>query len=391
MRVLHVITGLETGGAEMMLLKLLSATPRASIESAVISLTGPGGMIGERLAAIGVTVEAMGLARTPASIVGLPRLLTAARRARPHLIQGWMYHGNLAASLIGALGSHPIPILWGIRQTLYRLSDERRSTRAVIRLGSALSRLPSSILYNSALSAEQHEAIGYDRTKRLVIPNGFDCNQFRSSAEARLDVRAELGLPTDSILIGLVARYHPMKGHEVFLRAAKLLSRDRPALRFVLAGHEVTRENPALAALIEELRLGEHVIVLGERSDMPRLTAALDIASSSSVRSEGFSNAIGEAMSCGIPCVATDIGGSREIIGETGVLAPPGDAAALARAIGVILDESIDQRRARGAAARARVEQKFSLPEIARRYHELYRARVEMAGKPKGADLSPSA
>jgi glycosyltransferase involved in cell wall biosynthesis len=390
LRVLHVITGLDTGGAEMMLLKLLSGARCDGIEPAVISLTGLGGMIGEHLAALGVEVEAVGLTRSSASVARLPRMLSSARRCRPQLVHGWMYHGNLAASAIGALASHRIPILWSIRQTLYRLSDERRSTRAAIRLGAALSRLPSSILYNSALSAEQHEAIGYDRAKRAVIPNGFDCNQFRPSAEARLDVRSELGLPADSRLIGLVARYHPMKGHEIFLRAARLLSRDRPELRFLLAGREATKDNPALAALIEELRLRERVILLGERSDMPRLTAALDIACSSSIRSEGFSNAIGEAMSCGIPCVATDIGESREIIGETGALVPAGDPMALAQAIGRVLAESDDERRARGAAARARVERKYSLPEIARRYHELYRAQVEIAGKPKSVDLPAS-
>ena len=375
----------------MMLLKLLSAGRSDGIEPAVVSLTGLGGMIGERLVALGVGVEAVGLTRSSASIARLPRLLRSARRFRPQLVQGWMYHGNLAASVIGALASHRIPTLWGIRQTLYHLSDERRSTRAVIRLGAALSRLPSSILYNSALSAEHHEAIGYDGSKRVVIPNGFDCDQFRTSAEARLEVRAELGLPPDSMLIGLVARYHPMKGHEVFLRAASLLSRDRKELRFILAGREVTKDNPTLAALIEELRLGERVILLGERSDMPRVTAALDIACSSSVRSEGFSNAIGEAMSCGIPCVATDIGESREIIGETGSLVPAGDPMAMAQGISRLLAESDDQRRARGVAARARVERNYSLPEIARRYHELYRAQVETVGKPKGVDLSSSA
>ena len=390
-RVLHVITGLDTGGAEMMLVKLLSAGRCDSIEPAVLSLTGVGGIIGERLVALRVGVEAVGLTRSGASIVRLPRLLSSARRFRPHLVHGWMYHGNLAASAIGALATRHIPILWSIQQTLYRLSDERRSSRAMIRLGAALSRLPSSILYNATLSAEQHEAIGYAGTNRIVIPSGFDCNQFRPSAESRREVRTELGLPPDSMLVGLVARYHPMKGHDVFLRAASHLSRDRAELRFILAGREVTKDNPAFAALIEELGLGGRVILLGERSDVPRITAALDIACSSSVRSEGFSNTIGEAMSCGIPCVVTDIGEGREIIGDTGILVPPGDAVALARAIGRILDESTDQRRARGLAARARIEQKFSLTEIAHRYHELYRAQLEIAGKPKDVDRSPSA
>src|SRR5215471_6042896 len=302
-RVLHVITGLGTGGAEMMLVKLLSARQQGGIEAAVVSLTGRDGIVGERLHALGVAVEALEMTRSPLSLFRLSRLVSSARRFRPHLVQGWMYHGNLAASAVGSLTTGPIPVLWNIRQTLYQLSDERWLTRAVIRVGAALSRRPSVILYNSALGAAQHEAIGYDGTKRVVIPNGFDCDQFRPSADARRDLRAELGLAPDTTLVGLVARFHPMKGHAVFLQAASLLARKHAALRFVLAGRGVTGGQPALARLIEELRLGDRMFLLGERSDIPRITAALDVACSSSLWSEGFSNAIGEAMACGVPCV----------------------------------------------------------------------------------------
>lgn len=375
-RVLHVITGLGTGGAEMMLVKLLSARQQGGIEGAVVSLTGQGGIVGPRLNELGIAVEALEMRRSPLSLFRLSRLLSVTQRFRPHLIQGWMYHGNLAASAAGALTSSPIPILWNIRQTLYRLSDERRLTQAVIRVSAAFSRRPAAILYNSRLGAAQHEAIGYDCTKRVVIPNGFDCDQFRPSAEARRDVRQELGLAPDTMLIGLIARYHPMKGHGVFLTAASLLAREHAGLRFVLVGRGVTAGQPALARSLEELRLRDRVFLLGERSDVPRITAALDVACSSSVWSEGFSNAMGEAMACGVPCVATDIGESREILGNTGVIAPANDPAALAQGIGRIVAERVEQRRARGLHARARVEQMFSLGRVAEQYHELYRDRV---------------
>jgi glycosyltransferase involved in cell wall biosynthesis len=375
--VLHVITDLETGGAEMMLLKLLSAHRRT--EPAVISLIGTGATIGGRIAALGIPVAALGLRRSATSVLRLGRLLGSARRFRPDLVQGWMYHGNLAASAIRAFTRGPLPVLWNIRQTLYRLSDEPPLTRAVVRLGSAISGRPMSILYNSTLSAVQHEALGYDRTKRVVIPNGFDCDEFHPSAEAGRELRAELGLSPGAVLVGLVARYHPMKGHEVFLRAARLLADEWPEARFVLAGRGVTRGQPALATLIEELRLGDRVALLGERTDIPRLAAALNIACSSSVRSEGFSNAIGEAMACGVPCVATDIGESGALLGDTGMLVPPADPSGLARGIGLLLAETAEQRRDRGLAARARIQRDFSLAEIARRYDELYRARVAFA------------
>ena len=149
----------------MMLLKLLSAARGDGIEPAVISLTGLGGLIGEHLSALGVEVETAVLTRSSASVARLPRLLSSARRFRPHLVHGWMYHGNLAASAIGALASHRIPILWSIRQTLYRLSDERRSTRAAIRLGAALSRRRRS-------STTPHSVPSNMRRSGMTEPNG---------------------------------------------------------------------------------------------------------------------------------------------------------------------------------------------------------------------------
>ena len=142
------------------------------------------------------------------------------RESGPDLIQGWMYHGNLMATIASAASHGRVPVLWNIRQTIYDLGRERRLTAVVIRQGARLSRYPAAIVYNSITSAEQHEAIGYRTDKRVILPNGFDCEMFHPDPEARSSLRKELGLPVDSVLIGLIARYHPMKDHAGFLKAA---------------------------------------------------------------------------------------------------------------------------------------------------------------------------
>ncbi len=367
MRVLHVITGLRTGGAEHMLLKLLAASPDQAGDRMVVSLTDKGA-VGPRLEALGIGVVSLGMRRLPdpLSLVRLARRIDA---FAPDVVQGWMYHGNIQASLARPLSRSRAPVAWTIRQTLYDRAAERRLTRVAIRLGALLSRRAAAIVYNSELSARQHEAIGYDAARRAIIPNGFDCERFRPMPEARAQVRAALGIAAGVPLVGLVARYHPMKDHRGFLKAAAIVARRYPAVHFLLAGAglEILAESAELRAL------GDRVLVLGERSDMPSLTAALDIACSASARGEGFSNALGEAMATAVPCVATAIGASGELIGDTGVLVPPSDPAALAAGIMDLLAVGETGRRALGEAARLRVVQRFALADVARRYDELWR------------------
>ena len=262
------------------------------------------------------------------------------------------------------------------------LAAERGLTATTVRLGALFSRGPAAIIYNSRVAAAQHEAIGYCAARRAIIPNGFDCRRFRPDERAREEVRAELRVSREALLVGLIARFHPVKDHATFLQAAAQVARAHPAVRFLLAGTGVTGEQPGLRKLVAEHRLRDRVFLLGERSDVPRLTAALDIACSSSWI-EGFSNTIGEAMACGVPCVATGDGDTTaELVAGTGLMVPPRDPAALAQAILRLIDAGAEQRQQLGQAARQRIESEFSLPSIARRYEDLYQAYVEGAAQP---------
>ena len=375
MRVMHVITGLSTGGAETMLLKLLSAAS-GSMEHVVVSL-GDEGTIGPRIAALGVPVHCLGLKRNAPNPFRALSILPLARRIGPQLIQGWMYHGNLVASLAAPTVRQKPPVLWNIRQTVYDLRRERWLTARLIRFGARLSAGPAAIIYNSQTSASQHESLGYRAEKRVIIPNGFDCQLLRPDEAAHKTVRAELGITDDTVLVGLVARYHPMKDHVGFLKAAAMVVRSHPQTRFVLAGTGISSKQPELAEAIQRNELRKHVILLGERSDIPSLNNAFDIGCSASAWGEGFSNSIGEAMACGVPCAVTDVGDSAYIVADSGFVAPPRAPEALANAIARLMDVGRSGRQQLGAKARQRVETQFSLPAIVQRYENLYLTHLQ--------------
>jgi glycosyltransferase involved in cell wall biosynthesis len=204
-----------------------------------------------------------------------------------------------------------------------------------------------------------------------LIPNGFDPESFRPDPAARLAVRRELGLTEDAVIIGLVARWDPLKGHSTFVEAASLLAREYDHIYFVLIGRGMEWDTRGLAALVNAAGLQDRVMLLGERDDMPRLNAAFDIACSSSI-TEGFPNAIGEAMACGVPCVVTDVGDAAAIVGDTGRAVPAGDAIAFAMACKELITLGPDGRRDLGRKGRARVTEKYELKAVVKMYEDLY-------------------
>ena len=378
-RVLHVITGLHTGGAETMLCKLVTGNGADGIGHAVLSLGVPG-PVGARMVEAGIRVHTLGmrgLMPLPTHVARLRRITAA---ERPHVIHGWMPHGNLAASS-ASLG-RAVPVIWGIRQSLYDLAYERPTTRLVIRLAARWSRHPARIVYNSHSGAEHHEALGYDRSRTLVIPNGFDTDAFTPSAEHRRAVRAELGISEDAIVIGMVARYDPMKDHGNLLQAAARLARERPDVHYVLAGRGVDETNAVLVDGRAGAGLSARMHLLGERADTARLFAACDVAVLTSY-TEGFPNVLGEAMACGTPCVSTAVGEASWIVGETGRVVPPRDPDALADGMRWILALGAEQRRALGAAARRRIQSTYGLAAVRGQYARLYR---EIAGSIRPRD-----
>jgi glycosyltransferase involved in cell wall biosynthesis len=370
-----IITGLATGGAEMMLLKVLERIDRRRFSPHVISLTTLG-EIGAHIAALGIPVEAIGMKPGWPSPFAFFRLLRRLRAIRPEVIHTWMYHpdllGGLAARLAGvsALG-------WGIRHSDLSQRANKRSTLAVVEACARLSHwLPKRIMANSEVARQAHVNRGYAAEKMVVVPNGFDLTRFQPDSVARVEVRRELAVAAETPLVGLIGRFHLQKNHLGFIDAATILHRRMPEVHFILAGNGVDSRNIALVQAAESAGVAEVCHFLGQRKDIPRLMAALDVLASSSI-GEAFPNVLGEAMACAVPCAVTDVGDSAYIVGDTGKVVASGDMTGLAAALESLLNLPLDQRRSLGEEARVRVAERFEIGKVVRMYEAFYEELAE--------------
>jgi glycosyltransferase involved in cell wall biosynthesis len=378
-RVLHTITGVSMGGAEMMLYRLLARSDRDRFAPTVLALLRPG-PIGDRIRAMDVPVLSLGMRQERPLSPAILRLIRIARRVQPTLIQGWMYHGNLTASICALLSRGRLPVIWNVRHSIHDMANETRLTRGFIRLGAALSSSPRAIIYNSQVGASQHEQLGYHATKTVVIPNGFDCQLFRARPEMAERLRHEAGIDRERTIIGMVARNHPQKDVLNLIKATALLARRAIDVHVVIVGVGFDAANAGLAHRIEQAGVAARISLMGQRHDIPDIVAGLDIATLPSAWGEGFPNVLGEAMACGVPCVTTDIGDSAWIVGRTGMVVPPRDPEALAEALGHLVALGHEGRKQLGAAARARVVENFEIGDIVRRYETLYERSSERLG-----------
>lgn len=370
MRVGFVVTALATGGAEIMLYKLLKTVSRERMEPLVVTL-GRCGRPAGLIEGLGVRVIDLGLDEGPgrAPLRALSTGYGALRSFKPDLLVGWMYHGNIAAWLCARrLG---VPLVWNIRQTL-SIAQEKPLTRRVIRGGAYLSRTPKRIVYVSRRAREQHHALGYQDENGLVLPNGFELDVFRRDETHRARIRSELRVNDDTCVVGHLARLHPMKDQIGLIGAARRVIAEEPATVFVLAGEGLNGADAALAAAVRECGLEQHVRLLGETASPQALLSACDLFCLSSAWGEGFPNVVGEAMACELPCVVTRLGDAPDLVDDTGLVVEPGDREALAQALLQLVRLGPVGRAGLGARARGTIAARFSLPHVAARYVEVF-------------------
>lgn len=376
MKILHVITGLDVGGAETALYRLVTRMDRSEFDNRVVSLIAPGAM-GAKLTDAGIPVDSLGMQRGVPTPGGLWRLVKHIRHWRPDIVQTWLYHADLAG-LVAARLAFPLStrpkVAWNIRCSFMALDEYRRMTGVTLKACAALSSLPDLVLTNSYEAKRFHQKLGYAPKRFEVMPNGFDTEALHPDAAARQSVREELSIPQDGLIVGHVARFDAMKDHRSFVAAAAEVAAGNPDAMFMLVGRGVDYDNLDLAAWMREYELApERVRLLGERNDVPRLMAAMDIHVSSSI-GESFPNVVGEAMACGVPAVVTDVGDSRSLVGDTGLIVQPDDPAGLAAGMNDMLHNSPERRGKMGAAARNRIEKTYSLSSAISNYSSLYRS-----------------
>lgn len=374
-RILHCITGLTKDGAQRMLYRLVAAMDRDEFENRVVSLR-PEEPFADEFRAAGIPVQCLGMRGSLPSPAVLRALAASATGFKPHVIQGWMYHANLAALVARHFVPERPPVLWNIRTSIHDISRMKPLTRAIIKTSALLSGFPDRIIYCTGVSADQHEAAGYKVSKRIVLGNGFDTTRFAPSAERYASFRSEHGIPAAAPIVGIVGRYNPIKDHEGFVHVAGRVARSRPDIHFVMVGRGLERENATLAGIAKEYDISERLHLLGEKADVSGILPAFDVYASTS-RSEGFPNVIAESLACGVPSVATDVGASAELVDSLGRVAAAGDYDGLAAGMLSLLDLPEAERRLLGERCRARIVSEYSLGSIVERYEGVYRGVVE--------------
>lgn len=367
-KILHIITGLGVGGAEMMLLKLTNELQKKNTQNIVLVLRG-GGTLESRFEKNGIKIHQY----HPFTLRFWIFLFRAKKvlGTTPTAISGWMYHGNAVATLLKLFVFRQARCIWCIRAALATYSQLSLRSKAVIVLNSWLSWLPDQVLYNSKKSQTDHEDFGFSANKSALIHNGFDIEQMKPSATDRLHIRNELSIAGDTKAIGLVGRYHFDKDIENYIRAAVLVLEKNSDYKFFAIGAGIHYENKKLAALIPE-HFKSNLQLLGPQPNPFLYLNAFDLFVSSS-RTESFANAIGEALCAGLPCVATDVGDSAIIVKDSGLIVQKENPEALAQGIFKMLNLPKENLKEMSQKARDRAVSDYNLTKVAETFLQYYR------------------
>lgn len=372
MNVIHIIVGLDVGGAELMLKRLIiDSQKNTTLRHSVVSLTklGP---IGADLVKLGVEVDALGMRSiidAPMTVLTLSRIF---RAKRPDIIQTWMYHADLLGGLAAKVAKIP-NVIWGVRTTDVRAGGTRATTILMHVCARLSGWLPRVIVCAAQASRRVHVAHGYDDARMVVVPNGFDLGRLQATPEERSALRMQCGFGEGDLVVGILGRFDPAKDHHNFIRAAGILSKVHDHVRFLLVGRGLDTSNAELCRWIAETGCANRFVLLGQRSDVATCLSAMDVFCLSS-RTEGFPNVVGEAMAMGLPAAVTDVGDAAFVVADTGVVVPKEDPAALADGLKRLIAMPAVARAGLGLRAKERIYAEFTIERTRERFESIYRS-----------------
>jgi glycosyltransferase involved in cell wall biosynthesis len=306
---------------------------------------------------------------------GLLRLWRLLRQQPYSAVQTWMYHADVIGGVCARLAGQR-QLLWNVRNSTLQVGASSRMTMWLVKVCALLSAwVPRTIVSCAQQATQVHVQQGYCARKFVHIPNGFDLQRFEHDTQGRQQLRADWGVPTDAVVLGMVGRFDPQKDHHMLLRAFAQVHSQHPQTLLVLAGRGLDAQNDALSAWIQDLGLQEAVRLLGPRTDVPKVMSALDVHVLSSRYGEAFPNVLAEAMACRTPCITTDVGDASSVVSHTGWVVPPQDEPAMVQAMLGAVDElnhSPTRWEQRRQSCRSRVMAEFDLATMVKRYHQAW-------------------
>lgn len=328
--IVHIIVGLNDGGAEGVLARICLLEPEKHI---VISLMDMG-KYGPILEQVGVKVYCLNLNPSKMDLKKTIELYSLIRSIKPAIVQTWMYHADFLGGVVAKIAGVP-KIFWGIRHSNLSKGTIKKSTYFIMKMCAILSYfIPKKIISCSRDAIESHKNQGYVKNKFELIQNGYDLNKFRPLLDQNIKFNYK------KPVIAMVARYDVQKDHQNLLQALSILKSRGGYFHAVLVGTGMTEDNEELMQLIalNALELHEDITLYGRCNDIPALMNAIDLHVLSSL-GEAFPNVLAEAMACGTPCISTDVGDAKDIVDKYGWIVPAGNSVKLAEAITVALNE----------------------------------------------------
>tara|TARA_B100001057_G_scaffold449247_1_gene490270 strand:- start:47 stop:1165 length:1119 start_codon:yes stop_codon:yes gene_type:complete len=368
MKIIHIITGLKNGGAENLLYKICRND--CLNNHVVISITS-GGKYFLLLRKIGIKVYSLDMKFY--SLLKFFYLILLLRKFKPDIVQTWLVHGDFVGGLASKLAGVK-NIIWTILYSKLDISIEKISNILLIKVLSKLSYIiPKSIVVVSKNSKKNCIKLGYDKKKINLIPIGFDLSIYKINKNQRLNLRKMLEIKREIALIGIVARFHPVKDHENLLNALSNVVTKNKKFCCILVGPGTNKKNKILFNITKKLGLENYVKLLGPRNNISEIMNALDVNILCS-KSEGFPNVVAEAMACGTPCIVTDVGDSALIVGKTGWVVPPKNSEILSSTIEKVLDDINKKNwKKRCFLARERVKKKFEINKMIDSYNLIWK------------------
>ena len=352
-KILLLIRSLHIGGAERQVVSLAkSLTALGVVVHVAVKISG--GPLESDLETIpGVTLRHLGGPGLVGRLRYLLQLRSLVRKQKYDAVYGFMPGPNLALLIAKTLPSSPF-IAWGVRSSDVDTKLYSSRVRWTMRTEKWLSRFADRVITNSQVALEEYRLNGYRREKLVHVPNAIDTERFKFSPSARKNIRAKFGISKDDQVIGMFARIHPMKDHSTFLRAAQILIKTTPDVKFICAGetsHGYSDYAQNIKSTAAELGLSDKVLWIGPRTDIESLMPGCDITTLTSDSGEGFPNSVAESLACGTPCVVTDVGDASTIVADNGSTVPRNHPEALAKAwsVQLALNKSEDSQRAENA------------------------------------------
>lgn len=360
-KICHIITGLERGGAERSLFNLLTAGDLSKkTNNMVISLMSEG-YYGPLLKKHNITLRCLNMKRGRLNIKSIIKLMQIIKNQKPDIIQGWMYHGNLAGLLGIFITNKKTKLSWNIRLSLEMFSQMKFKTRLIIKLGAMFSKRVNSIIYNSKRSLKQHHQFGFSSHNDYFIPNGFDSKKWKPNKNIKYKIRNLLNISRTARVIGYVGRGEKQKDLPKLFRVFDIIKKKHPNIILIAVGKNL--EKYAFNS--------DRIIFLGERSDVQEIMNSFDILCLTS-KAEGFPNVIGEAMLSGLPCISTDVGDAKNILGKSGWIVPTNSTSLFAKYLDKLLKIPEKKLKKHGKSARELIINNYDIDKIRGQYISLY-------------------